>query len=141
MKYVYIIAVMSLFFFAGCSGQDNVTGDAVSDTGLEGDPDKVTVYFFWGETCPHCSKEKPFLEDLDEKYPGMEVKMFETYNDPENVPLFKEAAAAHGIQARGVPATFIGEEHWLGFSERIKGDIEDYVRKCIDEGCEDLIAE
>lgn len=131
----YVIGMMFLILFlAGCTGTAQTpTGDVVSE--LNDDPEKVTIYFFWGDGCAHCAEEKPFLEDLDEKYPKVEVKMFETWNDPDNAALFQEVAKAYGIRAGGVPTTFIGEEHWVGYAEYMDSDIEAKVLECIEDGC------
>ncbi|MGM5488432.1 MAG: glutaredoxin domain-containing protein [Nanobdellota archaeon] len=93
----------------------------------------ATVYFFWKEGCPHCAAEKPFLEELEEKY-SVEVKSYEV-NTPENINLLKEISKEYGTTARSVPVTFIGEEHWVGFSESLKPKIEAKVAACADEGC------
>ncbi|MGM5482665.1 MAG: glutaredoxin domain-containing protein [Nanobdellota archaeon] len=102
---------------------------------------KVTVYFFWGDGCPHCGDEKPFLEEMDAKYSGLNVKMFETWNKPENADLFRKAAQEYGTTARGVPATFIGEEYWVGYSDSIGQKMENHIQKCLDQGCEDPLAD
>ncbi len=99
---------------------------------------RVVVYFFWGDGCPHCAAEKPYLEEWQKKYgDDIEVKMFETWKNPENVPLFQEVAQAYGIQARGVPTTFIGEKNWVGFSSSMAPEMEQYIEECIENGCED----
>src|SRR6056297_1797130 len=69
----------------------------------------TTIYFFWGDGCPHCAKEKPFLEQMEEKYPELKVEMLEIYKNQENGKLFQKMASAYNTQARGVPATFIGD--------------------------------
>ncbi|HDP73587.1 MAG TPA: hypothetical protein ENN46_01370 [Candidatus Woesearchaeota archaeon] len=98
----------------------------------------VNIYFFWGEGCPHCATQKPFLDELDEKYPEVTIHSFETWNNRDNVPAFKAVSDEFGIPMRGVPATFIGERHWIGFSPALKGDMEAHIQKCITEGCTDL---
>lgn len=45
---------------------------------------KVKLWFFWGQGCPHCAAEKPFLEELAKKYPQLEIKEFEVYYSKEN---------------------------------------------------------
>jgi len=45
--------------------------------------EQVNVYFFWGVDCPHCEKEKPFLEELKAKYPGVQVHDFEVWENRE----------------------------------------------------------
>ncbi len=104
---------------------------------LNSNPDKLTIYFFWGDGCPHCAEEKPFLEELEEKYGGdIEVKMFETYYDQVNQQLFQEVANAYGIQVQGVPTTFIGDKNWVGYADYMGEEIEDYVKYCIENKCE-----
>ena len=101
--------------------------------------DKVTIYFFWSKGCPHCAEEKPFLEKLENKYPSLEVKSYET-SDPESVKIFLEIAEAHGTSAQWVPATFICDYYTVGFgSEETTGkEIEEKVKSCIAQGCTDL---
>ncbi|MGE4555077.1 MAG: hypothetical protein AB7D02_03070 [Candidatus Paceibacterota bacterium] len=100
-------------------------------------PEKVVIYFFWGEGCPHCAKEKPFLEKLKEKYPQLEVKSFEIYYNRENQQLFEKVAKAYNIQPYGVPTTFIGKDYVIGFgSENTTGkEIENLIQKCLQTKC------
>jgi cytochrome c biogenesis protein CcdA/glutaredoxin len=99
--------------------------------------DKVEIYFFWGQGCPHCAKEKPFLEKLKQKYPQLDVKEFEVYYSTENQELFKKVAEAYNTEVNGVPTTFIGRDFIVGFgSEETTGKkIEDLIQKCLENGC------
>ncbi|MDZ7798706.1 MAG: conjugal transfer protein TraF [Patescibacteria group bacterium] len=98
--------------------------------------EKTVIYFFWGEGCPHCAVEKPFLEEMEQKYPELEVKMFETWKNLDNAELFQKVAAAYGIQARGVPTTFIGDfEPIVGYADYMADDIEDKIKDCIENSC------
>lgn len=98
---------------------------------------KVEVYFFWGQGCPHCAAEKPFLEKLKQKYPQLVVKDFEVYYNSENQKLFKEVAKAYNTEPYGVPMTFIGKEFIVGFdSEQTTGKkIENLIQECLQEHC------
>lgn len=98
---------------------------------------KVEIYFFWGQGCPHCAQEKPFLEKMKEKYPHLVVKDFEVYYSKENQELFQKVAQAYNTQAEGVPTTFIGKEFVVGFgSEETTGkEIENLVQKCLQDQC------
>ncbi|MFW5865622.1 MAG: glutaredoxin family protein [Nanoarchaeota archaeon] len=143
MMYVMMM-VFAVMVLTGCSSDDPTSPTANDDpiTGnddpIVGDPDKVTVYFFWGEGCPHCSDEKLFLEELGRKYSDdLEVKMFETWNDRENRNLFQEVAQAYGIEARGVPTTFIGEKHWVGYTDSMGQEMESKIQDCIEGSCPD----
>ena len=57
----------------------------------------VNVYFFWGEGCPHCGDEEPFLEKLETKYPEVEVHSFEIWNSKENLEI-----SGYGLSQSGV---------------------------------------
>jgi thiol-disulfide isomerase/thioredoxin len=96
----------------------------------------VIVYFFWGEGCPHCADEKPFLERLKQQYP-VEVRAYEVWYVPENQDIFIKMAAAHGFEPGGVPTTFIGERHWVGYSDQIGREIEAAVKACLASACRD----
>lgn len=135
MIYVMIL-LFAVMMLAGCSTDNPETPAGKAVENKSDDADKVVVYFFWGEGCPHCSDEKPFLEELDQKYgDDLEVKMFETWNDRENRNLFQEVAQAYGIRASGVPTTFIGEEHWVGFSDSMGQEMESKIQDCIENSC------
>jgi thiol-disulfide isomerase/thioredoxin len=95
----------------------------------------VTVHFFYGEGCPHCANEKPYLEQWEKKYPGVEVIMYETYYNQDNNILFQQMANKHNIQIQGVPTTFIGERNWVGFSTSMLSDMENYLINCLKNGC------
>lgn len=115
------------------SSPDKKTPD---ETRLPEPGNTTTVYFFWGDGCPHCAKEKPFLEELDRKHEDLEVKMYEVYNSKENQVLYQNTAEKYGTSARGVPGTFIGNEHWVGYSKSIGNEMEDKIEQCLEDGCE-----
>jgi len=102
---------------------------------------KVPVYFFYREDCPHCAAAKPFLRDLEEKYPEIEVKAYEVVSNKSNLELFFSMSAACGIKVNAVPTIFIGHKPLIGFdsAERKGKEIEKQVQKCIKEGCVDLM--
>jgi thiol-disulfide isomerase/thioredoxin len=96
------------------------------------------VYFFWGDGCPHCETQKPFLDELAARYPQVEVRSFEVWYVQENRQIFFDMTAKLGFEPSGVPVTIIGEQYWVGFHESIKADIEAAVLGCIQNGCPDL---
>jgi cytochrome c biogenesis protein CcdA/thiol-disulfide isomerase/thioredoxin len=98
---------------------------------------RVPVYVFWGDGCPHCATQKPFLAELAATYPQVEVRAFEVWYQAENRRLFQQMAARAGFEAGGVPATFIGERVWVGFHESMKRDMERAVVNCIRSPCVD----
>jgi len=109
--------------------------------------DKVCIYFFYGQGCPHCAEEETFLEELKQKYP-VDVKEFEVYYNDENKKIFENISKAFNTVTSGVPMTFIDNRAFIGFA---KGNLEIYdprynayigyseaienqIRKCIEIG-------
>jgi thiol-disulfide isomerase/thioredoxin len=113
--------------------QPKITGNAIKAD------NPVIVYFFWGDGCPHCADEKPFLDSLKQKYPALEIEMLETWYNEENAETFKQMAESFGTSAQGVPTTFIGDKHWVGFADYMKPEIENYIQYCLENECSSKI--
>lgn len=97
----------------------------------------VTVYFFYGETCPHCQKAEPFFDSLEVKYPELIVNRYEIYYNEQNRGLYNEILAAYEYSNRYVPTIIIGEEVMTGYdSDQTTGkEIEAKIQLCIENGC------
>lgn len=80
---------------------------------------KVNIYFFWGQGCPHCEKEFQFFEKIKEKY-GQYYNLYpyETWKNKENAELLSIFASAMNDKVTGVPYTIIGNQSFKGFSEQ-----------------------
>jgi cytochrome c biogenesis protein CcdA/glutaredoxin len=99
--------------------------------------ERVGVYVFWGDGCPHCEAEKRFLNSLQTEHPTMDVRLFEVWYDAANRALLLELAEAFGVTPSGVPVTFVGERVWIGFSESIGRQIASAVAAYAREGVVD----
>ncbi len=97
----------------------------------------VVIYFFWGDGCPHCAEAEPFLAKLADRYPEVEIRDYEVWNNEENRDLMFAMADAYGFEAQYVPTIFIGGQHWVGYSEEIAKQIESAVKTCRVDGCRD----
>lgn len=122
-----IVLVLLYVFFLDSS----LTGGVINEL----DGEKVTLYLFYGEGCSYCAKEKVFLSEIEDKYPSLEIISYETWSNKENQKLFEDIAKIYGITVQGVPTTFIGEKSWVGFSEEIGKQIEDYIIYCVENSC------
>jgi len=100
------------------------------------------VYFFYGNTCPHCHKAGQFLSELKQKYPLLEIKAYEVFGNKKNANLLGRFLVACGREkiAR-VPAAFIAGEAVIGFlnNETTGKYIEEKVLECLDKGCADSL--
>ncbi|MBS3788281.1 thioredoxin [Candidatus Bipolaricaulota bacterium] len=97
--------------------------------------EKTVLYFFKSKGCPHCASEERFLEDLQEKYPSLKVLDREISTSEENIELLRNMGREYGEEIRGVPATFIGKDVWVGFTDKIGNQIEAKVNYCAKNRC------
>jgi glutaredoxin len=84
----------------------------------------VAVILFWGDGCPHCAAEKAFLDELVARHPEVVVTDYEVWYDADNRALLARTAAERGIEVDAVPVTFVGDRHWIGYSEATGTEIE-----------------
>jgi thiol-disulfide isomerase/thioredoxin len=103
----------------------------------------VSVYFFWGEGCPHCEKEKPFLEKMREKYPELKIHEFEIWNNADNRQLMIDFGKKLNTNVSGVPFTVVGEQYVIGWlDEKYTGKkIENAIQCSINNHCVDIGAD
>ncbi len=78
------------------------------------------ITFFFSPTCPHCAKEKILLNELEIKYPNLNISR---HNIGDDFEFYEEYAQQHNSIAVGVPRTFIGDKVFVGFAEE-EGPLE-----------------
>lgn len=102
-----------------------------------GEPSEATIYFFWGDGCPHCEAAKPVLAELQQQHPGLEIQSYEVWNNQANLQLLVDMAALHGFEPSGVPTFFLGEDHWVGFGDGTAEQLKRAVEVCLTSSCPD----
>ncbi|PKM91334.1 hypothetical protein CVU82_01915 [Candidatus Falkowbacteria bacterium HGW-Falkowbacteria-1] len=88
----------------------------------------IEILFFGSPTCPHCLAEKQFLKELKEKHPEIILKEYEF---SKNIDLANKLYESHKVpknQQGLVPATFIDDVFFVGFSESTGNDIENHIK-------------
>ena len=95
--------------------------------------DKVVLYLFWGNGCPHCAEEKSFLKEMQQKYPLLEVRMFEVWYSEENMSLFRQMAEQYKTSVQGVPTTFLGDKYWVGYAPSYGTEMERWIKYYTEE--------
>ena len=81
-----------------------------------GDPEPETgeeVYFFYSQSCPHCIREKAFLEEIEGYYPHVKINYLLS---SDNRALLTRMTQEHNSTASGVPRTFIKDKTFIGFN-------------------------
>ncbi|NMB91225.1 thioredoxin family protein [candidate division WWE3 bacterium] len=102
--------------------------------------EKVNLYFFWGQGCPHCAKEKVFLQNLVQKDSSLVLHDFEVYNNTENRDKLIEAAQKLNTEVNGVPFLVIGDKYLVGYlSDQTTGvEIQKLIEDNKTNGCFDI---
>jgi len=84
---------------------------------------QVQLYFFWGQSCPHCIAAHPHVSAIPEARPWVTLHELEVSRDSENARRFRELVEADAAGRRaGVPAfMFCGEMHFGWDSDETTG--------------------
>jgi glutaredoxin len=102
----------------------------------------VNLYLFYGQECPHCKKEKIFLDKLKEENKNINIYEFEIWHNRENAQKLATIAKEIGIEVTGVPLLIIGDETVSGyFDDQTTGKkIKEIIERHTLTGCEDRVA-
>lgn len=131
IKLFLFFAILLTVSVAPVFAQNNISSPDNSDN----PENKVELYFFWMDGCPHCADEKPFLEKLEQKYPEVKVSDFNITASKESVALLKKFKAEFKIKDNRllVPFTVIEKEYVSGwYNEKTSGKaVEEAVQRAI----------
>jgi len=105
------------------------------------DKDPVVVTLFWGNGCPHCKAERPYLANLQKAYPDVQIRTYEVWYVESNIPIMEKVVKSFGESVSGVPVTIIGDKHWVGYGTEMKPEIEGAIQACLKNGCKDPLKE
>ena len=95
--------------------------------------EKINIYFFFGDGCPHCANEEKFLAFLEDKYGDYyNLYTYETWYNSDNLSLMKKVKEIMGDNVNNaVPYTIIGDTSYLGYNdsvgEKIEGKVKEYL--------------
>lgn len=89
---------------------------------------KVNIYLFWGNGCPHCKEELEFLESIYDEYKKYcNIYAFEVWYNQDNADFMIELADELGEEVSGVPYTIIGDKTFSGFGISMKKDLRSTI--------------
>jgi hypothetical protein len=72
---------------------------------------RIVLWYFYSESCPHCQDAKPFVAGLGEQ-DWIDLRDYEVTQNRDHGRLYRDTAKAIGEQARSVPAfIFCGTMH------------------------------
>lgn len=89
--------------------------------------EKVRLYLFHSNSCPHCADEKAFLEEIKDKYDYLEIYKFEV-GEQETLDLLYKVFEKLDFSTNTVPITVIGSKHFIGYNDNTGYQIEDTIK-------------
>ncbi len=102
---------------------------------------KQKLYVFHRYDCSHCKEELSYLESIKDTYPDVEFIYYEVLKNPTNLKYLEHVKKTLNDENNYVPYTVIGEYSLVGFNENTKLSIQNYITYCIQNDCEDIVAE
>ena len=126
-----ILLIVPFNVFAYSSDYKDVVAP-ITDTKV--DDNKINLYLFKGDGCPHCAQEEKWLKEIKTKYKDyLNIYEFEVWYNKENSNYLNEVRRVLGdTKSNGVPYTVIGDSYFVGYSEaigsRIESKIKEYIR-------------
>ena len=91
--------------------------------------EKINIYLFYGEGCPHCEELKNYLNSLDNKEKSyFNIYTFEVWNNSTNQQFMKESAKSLNKEVSGVPFLIIGNKTFEGYNESMNIKIKKAIK-------------
>ena len=102
--------------------------------------EKVKVYIFRGEGCPHCQDAEDFFDSIKGDY-GKYYRLisYEVWNNEENSALMEATAKALNTEASGVPFIVIGDKYYSGFTDNMGDEIKTKIKDLYKNGSKDVM--
>ena len=103
--------------------------------------EKVNLYLFWGDGCPHCAAEEELLTDLEKEYKNLSVTKYEVWYHSENNAFLQQIVSSTERTFRGVPVTIIGQTIITGFSTGTEQEIRRAINYYSENEHHDIVQE
>ena len=105
--------------------------------------ERINLYFFYGNGCPHCVKEEKFLDRLEKENNAVNIFRYEVWNNRDNAALLARIGKELNLEIKGVPLLIVGEETIVGYyNDAVTGKrINEIISNYLIEGCTDPVAE
>lgn len=95
------------------------------------EPDGPVLHVFWSLTCPVCIRQKPWVDGLEARFPGLRVEAMELSRTDRYHARFEAMATERGIRAEFVPTLMLGPRAWVGDTPALRAEIEAAVEAAL----------
>jgi thiol-disulfide isomerase/thioredoxin len=116
MPLIRLLALFALLLGAGVAGAypDPKSDEFWHGTAADGTP-SVRLYYFFSPTCPHCQAAAPFVDELQQRWPWLEVRKYSVKDHRANARFYYETAQSLGTRALSVPGFVFCRQVLIGY--------------------------
>ena len=118
--FLLLLVIMPITFAS--AKKTTTTTEAAS-----GAPSKVTMYVFYGSTCPHCQELEEYIASTLKKDARvkdyLEVKYYEVWENTTNASFMTALGSSLGVEVKGVPFIVIGQKYFSGYGSTMNEEI------------------
>ena len=127
---ILLLAIFAIFTplntFAISSSYEDKVYNIVN---VEKEENKINVYIFYGQECPHCEEERKWLDEIKNEYKDyLNVYEYEVWHNEDNKQMMETVKEYFNESKTGVPFTVIGKNEYVGYSETIGSIIEGKIK-------------
>lgn len=83
---------------------------------------------------------KPFLQQLQQRYPKLQIKTYDVWQDRAAFEMMVALGKRSGTTAVSTPTTALGEGVWFGYTPEVAAAVESELQRCLAQGCADPLA-
>ena len=139
-KILIVIALILFLIPVNTHAISNVYSDKVAKiVNVKEESNKINLYLFHGDGCPHCAEERKWLEGIKKEFKDkLNVYYFEVWYNSDNAKLMDKVKAELNINNPYIPLTVIGGKYYVGFNASNALDMENKIKEYLtDEKKED----
>ena len=136
MKKKFLLVILLLFTlmpFNSLALSKSYTDKIANIVNIEPSENKINLYLFHGEECPHCADERKWLDTIKDTYKdNLNIYYYEVWHNEDNAKLMQKVKSEFKVEKNSVPFTVIGEKYYLGFSTTVGSSMENTIKEYID---------
>lgn len=134
-----LIALITFIMPINARALSNSYSDRVANiVNVKREDNKVNLYLFHGDGCPHCRDERNWLEGIKREYKNkLNVYYFEVWYNADNVKLMDKVKEEFNVKESGVPLTIIGGKYFSGFNASTAVNMENKIKEYLTDDKEE----
>jgi thiol-disulfide isomerase/thioredoxin len=108
--FAFILLCPAVVFASPRTGPD----ESLQDSQVLSSDSNVTIYFFYGDGCPHCDNVMPFMSNISQKFPNETFVRMEIFYNTTNRNFADRLNGELNITSPGVPEVIVGKTVLIG---------------------------